>query len=276
MSVIFNNLHTHTQFCDGQDTMEEMVQAAVAANMRVLGFSPHGPAEYDEVAMCADAVSSYLSEITRLRWLYSKKITILAGMERDALAPADTHGLDYIIGAVHYLKDGRGGIYCIDHTQDKLAEAIACFGDARTLAAAYADTYAAMLTTFHPLIAGHLDIITKLNSGNCFFNTDSLWYRQVEAALVKAVQESGAIVEVNTAGMCRPGGQPYPGKTLLRNLYENGVPVTLSSDAHCARDIARFFPRAVDLLRDIGFSSVKVFGPEGFYDQPLELCDRVQ
>lgn len=40
-----NNLHTHTIFCDGKNTPEEMVLGAINNNFNSLGFSSHGPVE---------------------------------------------------------------------------------------------------------------------------------------------------------------------------------------------------------------------------------------
>lgn len=37
------NLHTHTTFCDGTNTAEEMIQAARELGMDSLGFSGHSP-----------------------------------------------------------------------------------------------------------------------------------------------------------------------------------------------------------------------------------------
>ena len=37
------NLHSHTQFCDGRFTMEEMVKAAIDCGMEHYGFTPHSP-----------------------------------------------------------------------------------------------------------------------------------------------------------------------------------------------------------------------------------------
>ena len=35
------NLHTHTLFCDGRDTPEDMVLSAIEKGFSVLGFSGH-------------------------------------------------------------------------------------------------------------------------------------------------------------------------------------------------------------------------------------------
>ena len=36
------NLHTHTLYCDGKDSVEEMVRAAIDKGFTTLGFSGHG------------------------------------------------------------------------------------------------------------------------------------------------------------------------------------------------------------------------------------------
>ena len=35
------NLHTHTTFCDGKDTPEELIEAAIAKGFDSIGFSGH-------------------------------------------------------------------------------------------------------------------------------------------------------------------------------------------------------------------------------------------
>ena len=35
------NMHTHTVFCDGKNTVDEMVESAIKLGMKTLGFSGH-------------------------------------------------------------------------------------------------------------------------------------------------------------------------------------------------------------------------------------------
>ena len=42
------NLHTHTSFCDGKNSPEEMVRSAVEKGFDVLGFSGHSYTPFDE------------------------------------------------------------------------------------------------------------------------------------------------------------------------------------------------------------------------------------
>ena len=47
-SVWKADLHTHTSFCDGKNSPEEMVRSAVEKGFDVLGFSGHSYTPFDE------------------------------------------------------------------------------------------------------------------------------------------------------------------------------------------------------------------------------------
>ena len=68
------NFNTHTNFCDGKNTAEEMVIAAINAGINVLGFSGHcihplNPEFYKPVDdiwhMPSDKIQDYVNEVLR-------------------------------------------------------------------------------------------------------------------------------------------------------------------------------------------------------------------
>ncbi len=79
------NLHTHTDRCGhaiGSD--EEYVQAAIKAEIKVLGFSDHVPwstAKLFTERMPMDRKNDYLHSIEHLKHKYRDQITILSGYE---------------------------------------------------------------------------------------------------------------------------------------------------------------------------------------------------
>ena len=92
MSAKKCNFHTHTQFCDGKNTAEEMVIAAINAGINVLGFSGHcihplNPEFYKPVDdiwhMPSDKIQDYVNEVLRLKDKYADKIQIMLGFEAD-------------------------------------------------------------------------------------------------------------------------------------------------------------------------------------------------
>ena len=65
---MLTNFHTHTTFCDGQNTPEEMVLAAIEKGFSALGFSGHGYTTFD-TSYCITDTDGYCREIKRLQAL---------------------------------------------------------------------------------------------------------------------------------------------------------------------------------------------------------------
>ena len=81
--MIFANYHTHTTFCDGRDTPEQLVQEAIRLGCPALGFSGHSYAFYDAACMPKENIRPYQAEIRRLQSAYSGQIQILLGIEQE-------------------------------------------------------------------------------------------------------------------------------------------------------------------------------------------------
>ena len=80
------NFHSHTQYCDGRASMEEMVKAAIDDGFEHWGFSPHSPVPIESPCnMSHDSVKSYFDEVTRLKEVYGDRISLYASMEIDYL-----------------------------------------------------------------------------------------------------------------------------------------------------------------------------------------------
>ncbi len=57
------NLHTHSIFCDGKDTIEEMTLEAISKGFDILGFSGHGYLSIDDGSM--RDTKGYISEVEK-------------------------------------------------------------------------------------------------------------------------------------------------------------------------------------------------------------------
>lgn len=267
---MFCSLHTHSRFCDGACTLEEMARAAVHAGLSALGFSGHAPAPYDHAAMAADGAERYLAEIARLKEQFAGRIELYAGMENDALCPFDRTRLDYCIGSVHYIRDDRGDIHCIESTPELFAQAVKALGSAQAVVQRYCETVEHHLTACRPDIVGHLDIVSKLTGDGSLFDTRAAWYHSAEERLAQAAARSGCTVEVNTAGLRVPArGEVYPSRHILTLLRRAGVPVIITADAHRPEDVAAGFAQAASLLRSLGFESTMILQGGRFVPLPL-------
>ena len=61
------NFHTHTTYCDGKNTAEEMILAAINQGFTVLGFSGHSHTSIDpSYCMTTDETRRYINELKAL------------------------------------------------------------------------------------------------------------------------------------------------------------------------------------------------------------------
>ena len=74
--MILSDFHMHTQFCDGKDEPEAMVEAALRLGMKRMGFSGHAHEPFDGWCMTPEGTEAYKQEIRRLREKYRDRITI--------------------------------------------------------------------------------------------------------------------------------------------------------------------------------------------------------
>ena len=115
--MIPSNYHTHTCFCDGKNTPEEMVLEAIRLGCPELGFSGHSYTAFDpEPSMSPEETQAYISAVRQLQKKYAAQIKIRLGIEQDYYSETSTQGYDYVIGSVHFLK--KDGMYLpVDHSK---------------------------------------------------------------------------------------------------------------------------------------------------------------
>lgn len=269
-----SNLHTHSCFSDGRDTPEEIVREALRKGFISLGFSDHSPTPYfSDCNMPEERTEAYRREIRRLQKRYAGQIAIFLGIEQDAnSAPAPRQLYDYRIGSVHDLLGPDGQVYTVDwdlpHFEDGLRELSG--GDIRDFCGRYYAAYRQMLQTHRPEIAGHMDLLKKLNQEGRFFREEDTWYLEMAEQTLEAVRRTGAVLEVNTGGIARGGcREPYPSAHLLQIACQKGIPVTLSADAHRKEDLDFYFRESIAILRQVGYRQVKRWETDGWTDVSL-------
>lgn len=267
-----SNLHSHSAYSDGRDTLEEIIQAAVKLGLSSIGISDHAYAPYDlEVCIPAEKMEAYRRELFALKEKYRDVIPVYAGMEVDAFHLYEKGDWDYVIGSVHYVR-GKHGYYDIDYAPEKFQQAIEDLGSVRAVVESYGQTLVQMALEYRPQILGHLDIVTRLvRKGMIPLDANASWYRDMWLEITRQIAESGCVVEVNTSAIYRgQSPEPFPSVDILKMLRERKVPVILSSDAHQKENLIGAFDQACELLKAVGYRSRKVLGPRGFVDVPLE------
>ena len=264
-----SNCHTHSTYCDGKNTLEEMVIGAIDKGFSCIGFSGHSPMNFEnDWAMTEENCKKYIADVLTLKEKYKNKIDILLGIELDAdCTDTDLDKLDYIICAVHqFLRDGKE--YPIDYSPEALTLLVNELfeGDWLKMCRAYYDRLCDFTEKMKPQVVAHLDLITKYNEKSRLFDEADPEYRKTVFSAVDRIMESdkNVLFEVNTGAMYRVGNKkPYPAQFIMQYLARKGAKLTVSSDSHCIESLDFAFDEAFDYCRKNGFDRVYALSKSG-------------
>lgn len=244
----------HTTWCDGKNTPEEMVAAALEKGFGAIGFSSHALLPIsDPWTLQPDEVDAYVADIRALAERRKDEIRIHCGIEADYIPgetipdrPVYAHlGLDYLIGSIHYVV-ANGTRVPVDHEPGLLTDGIAreFGGDAVAYVRAYYAAEREMVASCDFDIIGHPDLVRKFNGKLRYFDEYADWYRKELRLTADAIAASGKLVEVNTGGISRGWIEDaYPSPYFRQLLRERGVRFVFGSDAHSAAAIDCAFDR---------------------------------
>lgn len=278
------NFHTHSTFCDGKFSAEDMVIAAIEKGFDVLGFSSHclhplNPEFYkpfDNIWHIPSAnIKSYTEEIRRLKEKYADKIQLYLGFEADyfdspeygtAIPSMENYAEfepDYLIGAVHFINTDKG-FFTVDNKPEIVKESLSRQYskpngeiDGRAAVCDYFAAERAMLQKGDFDIIAHCDLIKLRNGPLNFFNPEESWYKDELKATALEIARSGVIAEINTGAIGRGiMDDTYPSQYFLELLYELGVPVCINSDAHTTQMLDGAFDRAAAQAKKTGYTEL--------------------
>lgn len=274
------NYHTHTVFCDGTHTAQEMVEQALALGFTHLGFSGHMD---PDIRM---DLPVYVSEIRRMQEVYRGGIDILLGVELDGLfvprseeEAALLQAMEYRIGSTHFIPSPSGGAPgCVDDTAQRLLDFTReeFGGDAYRMAKAYYETEARIFERTDCAFVGHFDLVTRFNDDAHFLEEADPRYYLPALETMEYLVSKGLPFEINCGAVNRGRkAELYPNRFLLRNLREMGGRILLSSDAHQKELLDGGFDIAVRTALECGFTHVEILehGADGkvvFREMPLD------
>lgn len=253
------NFHSHTQFCDGRATMQQIVESAIDAGFEHWGFSPHSPVPIESTCnMTRSATYEYLSEIDRLRDLYGNRIKIYASMEVDYLGDGwGAHcdyfkelNLDYLISSVHFVRAKDGTWVDIDGKPESFRKKMAVYfnNDIRRVVEEFFDQSMSMIKHGGFDIIGHIDKIGNNASDFAPGIEEKDWYISLRDSLVDYAIDSGLLVEYNTKAM-------RPSETVLRRLIDSNVVIPVNSDAHTTDKVNLLRPETIRHIAELRSST---------------------
>jgi len=270
----FSSMHTHTKFCDGKDDIETMCRAAYEKSLYAIGFSSHAPVDKQlgfgtDWNMKSTLAEEYATQVLVAKERWRGKLNVFLGLEADYIrgkrSPLDSDiiklKLDYIIGSVHYLFPENGAqSFTVDGSREEFEKGLneGFDGDAQKLMHAYYDAVGEMIRGGGFDIIGHADLIKKNIFGKNLWPQEEETKRQNEIAQIAA--EAGLVFEINTGGINRNKIQEtYPSLAFLKIIKKFNVPVIITADAHCAKDIIGNYDIALNTLESADINEHMLF-----------------
>ena len=252
-----DNLHSHTQFCDGRAQMDDFVREAVAESFTHYGFSPHSPIPMESPCnMSREDVPLYFAEFNRLKKEWGDKIKLYASMEIDYLGdewgPANSYfatlPLDYKIGSVHFIPSDVGYIDVDGSFLNFKAKMSNYFhDDIRYVVETFYAQSTRMLEAGGFDIIGHFDKIGH-NAGHYKEGIEQeSWYKTLVYDLMDLIISRKVIVEINTKAWI-DHHRMFPGVSWISYLLDHNVPIVVNSDAH--------YPMLINASREVAFGFI--------------------
>lgn len=280
---IKTNYHSHSLFCDGKSSMEEMVVAAIENNFTHWGFSSHAPVPFENTfAIKREDIKQYITEYKRLKEKYKEKIKLFVGMEMDFICDMQenieeqgkNYGLEYVIGSVHQVKEHNNSkeSWFIDgHDQkiyDKGLEEL-FDNNIKRAVRTYFSQQMEMISKNRIDVIAHPDKIAMHNRER-FFNNDTSWYKDMMMSLLEEIKKHDIICEINSRGLYKKRHNDfYPSKYWWKKMKEMNIRICLSSDCHKNDETDLFFTQAKEILKDINYTTLYYFENGAWKDYSL-------
>ncbi|KAL8732052.1 MAG: hypothetical protein Q9166_003005 [cf. Caloplaca sp. 2 TL-2023] len=266
--------HSHSgQFCaHAQDTLKDVVKAAIAKKMQTLALTEHMPREQQDLypeeidggysdTVLLDTFRKYYDEAHRLQEVYSFDIDILIGMEIDWIRPSSKvfiekllsdFELQLFIGSVHH-------VHCvpIDYSPDLFREARRISGGSNeTLFEDYFDLQYEMLTALKPPIVGHFDLIRLMSDDPDTSFTHMQGVRHRISRNLTFIASYGGILELNSAALRKGLREPYPNAEISKEFLALGGKFTISDDSHGINQIGCYYRELLRFAKEVGILQI--------------------
>ncbi len=272
--MLWQNLHTHTEFCDGKSTCREEIERAIELGFSSIGLSGHGYTPFSlRYCMTAEKTEEYIKEVNKLKEEYKGVIDVFLGIEYDLMSVGSLAPYDYVIGSVHYFKKGSE-YYSLDIKSPKaLQETINEHFNGNPMG--IVKCYYELLSTLPDVldrvdVVGHFDLITKSNDIDKIIDTECEEYRYHAKRAIEKLVKTVGIFEINTGALARGIKKiPYPDKWILSEINRQGGKIILSSDCHDKNYLNFYFKEGLEYAKECGFKEIQYFDGKSFKPQSI-------
>ena len=268
------NLHTHSVYCDGKNTPEEMAEHAIKLGFESLGFSSHSYMKFSKYPSLAGPLKGeYRKKIAELKEKYKDKLQIFYGLEFEMCSDVKEldDDFDYVIASMHYFKLGSEH-WGFDGKPDAAIRVMnECFGgDGLKMAKAYYETYATIPKLGKFDIVAHFDLIAKHSDFYDYIDVNAPEYKSAAIECIRELVKSIPVFEVNMGGIPRGYRKtPYLAPFMIKEIYRLGGGVVISSDCHNKEFLNYGFDDAVEYVRACGVNELFLFDGKQFKGQKI-------
>lgn len=260
--MINTDLHLHTLYSHGKNSLFEIHAAAQKKGLQLIGFTEHSPRPlgYDYTHEYREQLqrhfNDYIREVSKLRDNSENAASckVLLGLEMDWI-PAEedfvrkacgAYAYDYLIGSVHFL--GHWGFDDERVPWEKASEA-----QIFSWYEEYFITWLSMLNTGLFQIAAHPDLI-KIFSVQKFHKwLEKKTSRELIQKGLLILKEANMAMEISSAGLRKPCAEIYPCSVIMRMASEMNLNITFASDAHNIDDVGYAFGQLEAYAKKHGF-----------------------
>jgi histidinol-phosphatase (PHP family) len=192
-----------------------------------------------------DAYCSFVREETDLS--LGIEADFIFGREDRMANLLDAREWDYVIGSVHFVRDGAVDMDVWDVWES---------ADPEKVWRLYFETLGEAARTGMYDILAHPDLVKVWGDERPRPEGD---LRRFYELAMDGIAESDVTIEVSTAGLRKPVGEIYPAREFLEMCVEAGRPVALSSDAHAPDQLGHRYDDAVEFLDGLGIREIADF-----------------
>jgi histidinol-phosphatase (PHP family) len=234
----------HGEYEANQAWLNAFIDKACQVGISEMGFSEHNEFISALDINIYQAVKNKRQRDIQLR--LGIEVDYAPGIEKDLSQMLAQFDYDYTIGSVHFI-DG----WAFDHPDYKQGFADR---DIDEIYGRYAQILISMVNSRLFDVVGHLDLVKIWGHRPRRKKAVDYWQ-----PVLKEIQKTDMVVEINSAGLRKPVGELYPGNDLLDLMYAMNIPITFGSDAHHPEQMGEGLEEAYAAAQRAGYRCLMRF-----------------
>jgi len=223
--MILQDLHSHSNWSDGENSVEEMVKAAVDIGLKRFAITDH-------VWKSSAWVWDYLDECSGIKEKYKNTIDVLCGFEAKCI---DRNGsvdildevankADIVLGAIHRIPKGEGTFFTRREIQEEPIKAFNLWFEA----------------TLNMLSNPNITTVAHVTAALSKYNLVDFLTEEHIGELLKAFRRNGKEIEINLRY-----NDPVP--IMVKHMDKN-LKSHIGSDAHSKKNLIALWGEIMETI----------------------------